>query len=159
MKLAIIERHIHHFCCRYLEEPTRGNWTFLDAALRADDGSTPSRLVASCSTPNTPPMLYLGTVADGGWFDSGGVQWQKISSNQTSTIDEVNWEVMTFDTQPVKYEAILLSPKHADKSTPLIVMPHGGPHSVTTIGFSAYNAAFVSLGYSIPCPSPVFFLR
>jgi len=51
--------------------PTPGSWSFLDATVSAD--GVPSRILATCSTPNTPPMLYIGNVAEGGWFDSGAL--------------------------------------------------------------------------------------
>ena len=62
---------------------------------------------------------------------------------------------MRFDAAPVFYEAILLEPKGSSAMStppdqrPLMVVPHGGPHSVIPAAYYGYYAAFVSLGYAV----------
>ena len=55
---------------------------------------------------------------------------------------------------PINVEVILIqsaSKKHPSigSSSPLIVLPHGGPHSALTTGYSLNVAAFVALGFSV----------
>lgn len=47
------------------------------------------------------------------------------------------------------FEAIFVSSKKNDGTDPLIVMLHGGPHSVSLSSFSKSSAFLSSIGYSL----------
>lgn len=47
----------------------------------------------------------------------------------------------------VQYEGILVRPaKRAGKALPLVLVPHGGPHSFSTLRWSPVAALFSALG-------------
>ncbi|GBL75229.1 Acylamino-acid-releasing enzyme, partial [Araneus ventricosus] len=45
------------------------------------------------------------------------------------------------------YEIIVISPTEMQNKCPLIIMPHGGPHSCFPAGFLSRRIGFVKLGY------------
>ncbi len=47
------------------------------------------------------------------------------------------------------YEGLLLLPPPAATPPPLVVLPHGGPHSVTPADFMAFPVCFAALGFAV----------
>eukprot|EP00795_Rhopilema_esculentum_P007260 gene7260-12947_t len=48
-------------------------------------------------------------------------------------------------------ESVLISPSHSSPEckSPLIIWPHGGPHSCAVASYNSYQSTFVSLGFAV----------
>eukprot|EP00051_Salpingoeca_urceolata_P018069 m.251702 g.251702 ORF g.251702 m.251702 type:complete len:733 (-) comp19112_c0_seq9:120-2318(-) len=103
-------------------------------------------IVASYSAPNQPPCLLLGDALN----NEAPVSWTIISKPDPIT-DALSWEVLKFDASVASFEAILLEPATRSPSglAPLIVVPHGGPHSAFQASFFLYYAALTRLGFAL----------
>ena len=56
-----------------------------------------------------------------------------------------------------EYEAVFIKPvEKDDKKPPLIVFPHGGPHTAYTSDFFLYGACLCKLGFAILCGKAAF---
>ncbi|MGH0172372.1 UNVERIFIED_CONTAM: hypothetical protein FKN15_063456, partial [Acipenser sinensis] len=124
-----------------------GSWTLLtiDRDL----------MVVSCSSPNCPPSLKLGFLPPAG---SEAVSW--VSLEESEPIPEIEWRVLTF-TSPLEqenqtypglsYEALFLKPAKAKEGEklPLIVIPHGGPHSVFVAEWLLSQAVLCKMGFAL----------
>ncbi|KAK6625137.1 hypothetical protein RUM43_005428 [Polyplax serrata] len=68
-----------------------------------------------------------------------------------STIKEMEFESVHYSKEFAYYNALYFGPTSApsDKKVPLIVYPHGGPHSAAFNDFSLEFSFFVTLGYGI----------
>jgi len=65
-------------------------------------------------------------------------------------LSEISWSIIQPDKANPNLEFIFLKPKNVTSDKlPLIVVPHGGPHSVSTLGVELYSSVLVSLGYAI----------
>jgi len=62
-------------------------------------------------------------------------------------------EVVTWNNGDIALEGLLTRPPGADGPTPLLVLPHGGPDSVSTIGFSSWSHFFSTRGYAVFRPN------
>ncbi len=49
------------------------------------------------------------------------------------------------------FQSILVSPSHPQATPPLIVWPHGGPHSGYIAGFILWSECLAVLGFIIQC--------
>ncbi|CAK9293222.1 unnamed protein product [Gordionus sp. m RMFG-2023] len=142
-----------------------GSWTFLD---RKDNV-----LLASYSSPNTPPILKYAIIE----LESTGshfLKWRDVISNDNaeSPFKDINWQVIALerdidlfnrqklDEKPTHFECMLLMRKDQTRDieikTPnisnlkgLIVMPHGGPHSGFITNWMYQVAAFCMLDYAV----------
>ncbi|XP_041130550.1 acylamino-acid-releasing enzyme isoform X1 [Polyodon spathula] len=124
-----------------------GSWTLLtiDRDL----------MVVSCSSPNCPPSLKLGFLPPAG---SEAVSW--VSLEESEPIPEIEWRVLTF-TSPLEqenqaypglsYEALFLKPAKAKEGEklPLVVIPHGGPHSVFVAEWLLSQAVLCKMGFAL----------
>ncbi|KAJ8016007.1 hypothetical protein DPEC_G00002650 [Dallia pectoralis] len=93
-------------------------------------------MVVSCSSPDCPPSLRVGFLpADG----SEEVGWVTLEESQTQP--NIDWQILRLTPPPeqdnsqypgLDFDAILLKPKEVKEGVklPLLVTPHGGPHSV-----------------------------
>ncbi|KFP10009.1 Acylamino-acid-releasing enzyme, partial [Egretta garzetta] len=72
----------------------------------------------------------------------------------------ISWNIRTLQPPPeqehpqyrgLDFDAILLRPSKgpAAQKPPLVVMPHGGPHSVFTAGWMLYPAALCRMGFAV----------
>ncbi|XP_051913168.1 acylamino-acid-releasing enzyme [Hippocampus zosterae] len=112
-------------------------------------------IVASCSSPSCPPSLRVGFLPT---RDSEEVVW--ITLEESQTMLEIDWQILTF-TPPseqdnsqypgLDFEALLIKPKDVKDGVklPLIVMPHGGPHSVIVADWLLSPAVQCRLGFAI----------
>ncbi|XP_077369658.1 acylamino-acid-releasing enzyme-like isoform X1 [Festucalex cinctus] len=112
-------------------------------------------MVASCSSPNCPPSLRVGFLP---MRDSEEeVIWTTLEESEA--IPEIDWQILTF-TPPseqdnsqypgLDFEALLIKPKEVKDGVklPLIVTPHGGPHSVTVAAWLLSPAVQCRLGFA-----------
>ncbi|XP_066471254.1 acylamino-acid-releasing enzyme [Tiliqua scincoides] len=113
-------------------------------------------LVARFSTPNCPPMLMVAFLPPAG--KEAEVNW--VCLEEASPIQEITWDVCTLQPPPeqdnpqykgLDFEAILLRPTEVPEKTkfPLVVTPHGGPHSVFTTSWMLYPAALCRMGFAV----------
>jgi acylaminoacyl-peptidase len=111
--------------------------------LAAADGG---KVLAECSSITLAPTVMLGQVG----MDAA-VVWAPVSPVRSFADTAGQFEIMRFPTANVTFEAILVTPKAASdgRRPPLVVIPHGGPHSAHTTAFSVYYTALATLGYAV----------
>jgi len=115
-------------------------------------------VVAVVSSPSLLPTLLLGvqdTTRDPSKFL---MSWEALTE-QESVAASVKFDVLEIQGSPVNFEAILIEPV-ADAGSngggappaggwPLVVIPHGGPHSTHSTRFMSYNTGLALLGYGV----------
>uniref|UniRef100_A0A803MEP3 acylaminoacyl-peptidase n=1 Tax=Chenopodium quinoa TaxID=63459 RepID=A0A803MEP3_CHEQI len=124
-------------------------------------------IIAICSSPVEVPEIKYGsllkessTSASWSWQDVSGLAF-RCSKEVESLLSSLQFSIMKV---PVRDEsgnssegaskpidAIFVSAKRekSDSCNPLIVVLHGGPHSVSTTGFSKSLAFLSSIGYNL----------
>ncbi|KAH0629992.1 hypothetical protein JD844_012520 [Phrynosoma platyrhinos] len=113
-------------------------------------------LVAKFSTPNCPPKLMVAFLPPAG--KEAEVNW--VCLEEASSIQDITWDVLTFQPPPeqdnpqyagLDFEAILLRPTQVPETgkIPLVVSPHGGPHSVFTTSWTLYPAVLCRMGFAV----------
>lgn len=124
-----------------------GAWSLLD--VKNDI------LLASHSSPNSPPKLMIAALPE--VVPESGLSWIPVAQSYHSLEKEITWEVLSFapsENSDFKdeYEALLLRPvMEDDTKPPLIVYPHGGPHSSFAGDFGLPLACLCRLGFAILC--------
>uniref|UniRef100_A0A671R0Z2 acylaminoacyl-peptidase n=1 Tax=Sinocyclocheilus anshuiensis TaxID=1608454 RepID=A0A671R0Z2_9TELE len=138
------------------------NLSVLCAALESEEGSWNllnihrDLMVVSCSSPNCPPDLRVGFLPEKG--SESKMSWVKLEETQPQ--EDISWQTLNFSPPPeednsqypgLDFNAILLKPKEmtAGSKLPLIVMPHGGPHSVLVSEWFLSTAVLCKMGFSI----------
>lgn len=115
-------------------------------------------ILVSASSPSVQPYLVAGLFSCGcdskistKWIPVDGVPdaFGGLKSSIISLAPSENNENKKYP--GIKYEAVLLSPESTNESVPLIVWPHGGPHSAFISGFDLYRVAFAKLGFVVCC--------
>ncbi|KAJ2710724.1 hypothetical protein H4R19_003609 [Coemansia spiralis] len=114
-------------------------------------------LIANRSTPAQPGALAVGTATADPQTQAVSVQWSHVAR---PVVDNIAWQVLREDSgSPL--ESILVYPqqhKHAARhfwpggsaaARPLVVMPHGGPHSTYTLDYNPLVAGLVRLGFGV----------
>uniref|UniRef100_A0A8C7Z749 Acylamino-acid-releasing enzyme n=1 Tax=Oryzias sinensis TaxID=183150 RepID=A0A8C7Z749_9TELE len=107
-------------------------------------------MVVSCSSPNCPPYLVLDSQEK--------VVWVTLEGSQM--LPDIGWQIMTFTPPPehdnsqypgLDFEALLIKPKEvkAEGNLPLIVIPHGGPHSVIVAEWILSSSVLCSMGFAV----------
>ena len=135
---------------RLTEDPQIGTWVLLDV----DDDV----ILASCSSPNQPQYLVIGKLPSLGQENT--IEWLKLDNPQA--IPDIHWEIFSIDGpadgvhqtfSTINYEYIVLSPMPvgSDGKRPMIIFPHGGPHSVFSADFVLSSAVFCRMGYIVVC--------
>ncbi|XP_027556817.1 acylamino-acid-releasing enzyme-like [Neopelma chrysocephalum] len=113
-------------------------------------------LVARFSTPSCPPMLKVAVLPAAG--HEAQAQW--ICLQDAPPVPSISWGIRTLQPPPeqehpqyggLDFDAILLRPTEGPtaQKPPLVVMPHGGPHSVFTAGWMLYPAALCRVGFAV----------
>uniref|UniRef100_A0A4W3KBB5 Acylamino-acid-releasing enzyme n=1 Tax=Callorhinchus milii TaxID=7868 RepID=A0A4W3KBB5_CALMI len=125
-----------------------GSWTLLD--IQRDI------MVVSCSAPNCPPCLKVGILPAAG--SEQEVTW--VALDEAERLPDIEWQILTF-TPPcgqehpkfpaMDFEVVLLTPEKGKEGSlpPLVVSPHGGPHSVFTAEWMLYPIALCKLGFAV----------
>ncbi|XP_013772047.1 acylamino-acid-releasing enzyme-like [Limulus polyphemus] len=127
-----------------------GSWELLD--MRKDI------IIASRSSLNVYPHLILGRLQRSD--QKTDIEWIELD-NTSHQIPDIDWTIIplkpTKETENseflgIEYEAVLVKPKKGGDekihSHPLIVWPHGGPHSLITPGYALYPIVFAKLGFA-----------
>uniref|UniRef100_A0A8C9Z9W9 Acylamino-acid-releasing enzyme n=1 Tax=Sander lucioperca TaxID=283035 RepID=A0A8C9Z9W9_SANLU len=112
-------------------------------------------MVVSCSSPNCPPSLRLGFLPARDSQEE--VVWVTLEDSQT--LPDIDWQILTFTPPPeqdnslypgLDFEALLIKPKEVkDVKLPLIVTPHGGPHSVIVADWLLSSSVLCRMGFAI----------
>ncbi|XP_061314211.1 acylamino-acid-releasing enzyme-like [Pezoporus flaviventris] len=113
-------------------------------------------LVASFSTPSCPPALKVAMLPEAG--QEAQVRW--VCLQDAPPVPSISWGIRTLQPPPeqenpqyagLDFDAIFLRPSEgpAAQKPPLVVMPHGGPHSVFTAGWMLYPAALCRMGFAV----------
>lgn len=124
-------------------------------------------IIAVCSSLVEVPEIKYGLLLKES-STSGSWSWQDVSSpifrcpkEVESSLSSLQFSIMKIPVQSTfesssegaskPFEAILVSTKREKNGAcnPLIVVLHGGPHSVSTTGFSKSLAFLSSIGYSL----------
>uniref|UniRef100_A0A3Q3BLE7 Acylamino-acid-releasing enzyme n=1 Tax=Kryptolebias marmoratus TaxID=37003 RepID=A0A3Q3BLE7_KRYMA len=125
-----------------------GNWCLLN--IERD------LMVVSCSSPNFPPSLRVGFLP--GRDSQDEVVWVHLEESQS--MPEIDWQIMTFTPPPeqensqypgLDFEGLLLKPKEVkgDTKLPLIVIPHGGPHTVIVAEWLLSPSVLCRMGFAV----------
>ncbi|GIY65666.1 acylamino-acid-releasing enzyme [Caerostris darwini] len=108
-------------------------------------------IIAEMSAPNIEPCLAIGHF---NYQNKVVVDWKFLDANSPVRHNDINWEILKLiptipnkDYSNLDYDIIVISPKEMQSKCPLIIMPHGGPHSCFTAGFLSRRIGFVKLGY------------
>uniref|UniRef100_A0A6Q2Z9S7 acylaminoacyl-peptidase n=1 Tax=Esox lucius TaxID=8010 RepID=A0A6Q2Z9S7_ESOLU len=136
--------------CVVLSSPLEcavGSWTLL--TIERD------LMVVSCSSPDCPPSLRVGFLpAD----DSAEVGWVTLEESQTQP--NIDWQILSFTPPPeqdngqypgLDFDALLLKPKEVKEGEklPLLVTPHGGPHSVFVAEWLLSCSVLCRMGFAV----------
>ncbi|XP_035757366.1 acylamino-acid-releasing enzyme [Egretta garzetta] len=166
-------------CCRivYLENDALGphqqcsrlrmyDWytkhtsTVLEAVPRQAQGECnpggSGRGAGGSSPPSSPPTLKVAILPSAG--QEAQARW--VCLQDEHPVPGISWNIRTLQPPPeqehpqyrgLDFDAILLRPSKgpAAQKPPLVVMPHGGPHSVFTAGWMLYPAALCRMGFAV----------
>jgi len=105
-------------------------------------------VVGTKCDPTTPPHLVLARSDQG-----ASMQFQPIVAPEP--VADLSWSSLLISPPPspplnLPYTAHYIGPESGEKnSTPLIVWPHGGPHSVITTEYKTVVRFFASLGFGV----------
>lgn len=115
------------------------SWTFYAA--------TPTgRIVASRSDPTSPGALMITQFTGDSKITWTELDTFSLPKDISAKLSCAKVQICDIPGRGPEVEVILIKP--SAKKSPLIVMPHGGPHSAFTSAFSNNIAGFVSLGYA-----------
>jgi len=104
-------------------------------------------VLAAASNPTTPHHLLIARA-------STGLTFSPISTVPSCPVENIGWSSILISeplTSPLlSYTAHYIGPLDGElNSTPLILWPHGGPHSVITTEFKTIVMFYCRLGYGI----------
>ncbi|XP_061713549.1 acylamino-acid-releasing enzyme-like isoform X2 [Cydia pomonella] len=109
-------------------------------------------ILASFSDMQTPAQLYVGKLPGAG--KEGEIKWNVVSeavkvpeSLASSTIHYLSHKHENTDDAVKTFSSLYLAPQSPDKR-PLLVWPHGGPHSGFVNAYSLEAALFNMLGFA-----------
>ncbi|XP_058932303.1 acylamino-acid-releasing enzyme isoform X2 [Kogia breviceps] len=113
-------------------------------------------MVAQFSTPSLPPCLKVGFLPPEG--KEQAVSW--VSLEEAEPIPEISWSIRVLQPPPeqehvqyagLDFEAILLQPSDPPDKTqvPMVVMPHGGPHSSFVTAWMLLPAMLCKMGFAV----------
>ncbi|KAG7273133.1 hypothetical protein CRUP_005461 [Coryphaenoides rupestris] len=125
-----------------------GNWCLLN--IERD------LMVVSCSSPNRPPSLRVGFLP----AKDSQVAMAWVTLEDSQPLHDIDWQVLTFfppadqdnDQYPgLDFEALLIKPKEVQegRKLPLVVTPHGGPHSVIVAEWLLSSSVLCRMGFAV----------
>ena len=123
------------------ETPLDGSWSLLSCSS--------DKLVASVGFPNMPQQLYYGTFKLG----SETVEWHIIFSSTMngetrSLLNTIEWEVRPHLDRSNFLETVIMKPNNVE-NPPLIIFPHGGPHSAFSNDWNVFASGFCLMGFAV----------
>lgn len=103
-------------------------------------------IVACLSALNSTPHVVVGALTE----NNDVKTWIPIEPDDNK-VSGISWYILQFsppDETNMIFEATLVTPKN-ETDLPLIVWPHGGPHSSFHAGFQLYPILFVKCGFAV----------
>ncbi|KAJ2613646.1 hypothetical protein H4S08_002080 [Coemansia sp. RSA 1365] len=138
-----------------LQVHSSNNCTLSNAVLSADG----DLVIGTTSTPVHPEMLTIGEVTRDSHTQDLAIKWHHAAS---STECDIDWRVIVNNGEHERApECIFVYPQKPNNKTryfwesggaaarPLIVYPHGGPHSTFTTTYNAQVAGLARLGFGV----------
>ena len=102
-------------------------------------------IVGVGSSAATVPNVFVGKLNN----NSDSIDWLEIKVNSNELLKDITYEKFYIPSEdPTKLlTSILVSPKsNESKPAPMIVLPHGGPHSILFDTYLLYPVLFAKLG-------------
>ncbi|XP_063931578.1 acylamino-acid-releasing enzyme-like isoform X2 [Zophobas morio] len=118
------------------------------SSLRAFD-AVGNFLLLSSSTPSSPPGLVLLKVTDNSKDERLTFDSKALTDLEQLDIKWGIYPVSLPHSPKETFEIIVTSPKGKCGPFPLIICPHGGPHSAYSAAFDERNAFLNNLGYIV----------
>ncbi|KAJ2077802.1 hypothetical protein H4R24_004902 [Coemansia sp. RSA 988] len=116
-------------------------------------------VVGTTSTPAHSEILIIGEATRDSHSQDMAIQWYHVAR---STVSDIDWRVICNNGKHGSApECIFVSPRKPSNETryfwanggpasrPLIVFPHGGPHSTFTTTYNAQVAGLARLGFGV----------
>ena len=97
------------------------------------------------SDPVTPTHLVVAKLSEGD--DQTGLNFRPVKTVPSCPVPGLTWSSYSFTPGNI-FTAHYIGPKSGE-NVPLIVWPHGGPHSVITTDFKNIVMFFCQLGYGV----------
>jgi len=102
-------------------------------------------ILGSKSDPLTPPHLVVANVNEGTSLQE--LKFKPVKTASPCPVPGLTWKSFNFAPDHV-FTAHYIGPKSGE-GVPLIVWPHGGPHSIITTDFKTIVMFFCQLGYGV----------
>ncbi|XP_030223269.1 acylamino-acid-releasing enzyme isoform X1 [Gadus morhua] len=113
-------------------------------------------MVVSFSSPNCPPSLSVGFLP--AKDSQEDVSWVTLEEAQPQK--DISWQILTLSPPTdqdnsqypgLDFEALLIKPKDAQEGVklPLVVIPHGGPHSVIVAEWLLSPSVLCRMGFAV----------
>ncbi|KYO27826.1 acylamino-acid-releasing enzyme [Alligator mississippiensis] len=145
--LFVVDTQTSSVHCLTADAPP-GSWTLL--TINRD------LLVAKFSTPSCPPTLKVGFLPSVG--QEAQVSW--VCLEDAAPLSDISWVIQSLQPpseqenpqyEGLDFEAILLRPSQMTRMNkpPLVVVPHGGPHSVFVASWMLYPAVLCRMGFAV----------
>uniref|UniRef100_A0A2A4JP98 Acylamino-acid-releasing enzyme n=1 Tax=Heliothis virescens TaxID=7102 RepID=A0A2A4JP98_HELVI len=110
-------------------------------------------ILVACSSLVTPGQLYIARLPASG--SEAATSWSRVTCNCDATAAVAAARVRYLQLQHAhcthsvnSFSAIYMAPNVENKQFPLIVWPHGGPHSNFVNAYSLEAALFTTLGFA-----------
>ena len=118
-----------------------GHWALLDARHGV--------CAAVVSTPAAPPCLAVASAPDWAWRRMTPAAPEPFSPGAEAVLAALEWRMVDVPVPGV--EAFLLRRTAAPGATlpPVVLVPHGGPHSACVAGFALSLAFLAAHGYAV----------
>ncbi|XP_041446694.1 acylamino-acid-releasing enzyme isoform X1 [Xenopus laevis] len=146
--LFVIDTSTGNVTQLFSKESSPGSWKLM--AIDRD------LLIVSFSSPSCPPTLKVGFLPSSG--KEKEVTW--ISLEEETPIKDIEWSIKIHHPPQEQdnpqypgllFESILLKPKNAspESKIPLVVYPHGGPHSNFVSEWMLFPAVLCKMGFAV----------
>ncbi|MEW5307421.1 MAG: hypothetical protein WDW36_009819 [Sanguina aurantia] len=125
-------------------------------------------VAASRVSPNCPPALYIAALPPAAsQLTQSALQWQAVAGvgcaasqlppAAADALAAQSYRVLsttpTIGDVTTPFETLVWYPKGKQGPFPTILVPHGGPHTATLLGWYMPYAFLVSLGYCVMAPN------
>ncbi|CAB3253916.1 unnamed protein product [Arctia plantaginis] len=137
-----------------------GTGKIVDISNKSAPGSTSildvksDVILAACSNLTTPGQIYIAKLPAAN--SEANIKWVRVSNPSEvpasvvgSTVEYLDLEHSDSKDTIKSFNAIYFAPKAEGKKLPLIVWPHGGPHTNFVNAFMLEPALFNMLGFAI----------